>query len=766
MKRRSFVTATSAASALGASGLRIFEPWAPLASVAGAAPATTPGAPAAPVNFREAFGYSFGTQYYRPPFPTQKYWADDLKRMKDVGLDTVQVWAPWAWLEPEPGKFVWDDYDKLVELAEKNGLLVVISVLPEINPMWIFNVCPGTEMVDHMGHRVISSTRVEVHHGLTPGGCTDYPQVWNRMKQFLTAIVKRYRGISHLRAWDIWNETRWNVQADGFVCYCPKTLEGFRKFLQKKYDGKLDALNTHWMRRYRAWNEVFPGKSIPSRPYTEMMAFQHYMTERSVGIARSRYEVVKGLDPKHQVVLHGARPSVSDRFAGNAQGVESLSLDRGNDWGFAKFIDGLGTSSFPKWFPLDPPTISALYSYLRSAVGKNKAAWQSEIQGARAVNGFSLFDPVDAASQQKWIWTAVGSGSEATIFWCWRDDSFGREAGGYGIVNNDGFAEERLAAVKKTSGLLREHRKLITDYAPDDAEAGVLWSPQSYYLYYAQLGQTTGIYGALHQYATALLRRGIPFRLCEEEHLGELAGLKVLYLPHTLVADTKQEDALEKFVADGGTLVCESECAAWTAAGIYRTPDERFLARAFGIAEAGRRGLKDTSLRVRVGKEDVTLGLNQWTTPLVRDASAKTLAEGPDGPLAIEKRVGKGRVFYFSSFLGAANHEKRTVGFDALVEHIALSSGVKREIEMVFPGGQQPLDAPLIKTGLSGGKRLVFAIFPDGMKTVQLRAPRGFFSGARVRELIDGRDVDVKRDGDLQSLTVPASVWGVAVVVG
>ncbi len=719
---------------------------------------------ATPINFREKFGYTFGTQYYRPPFPVEKHWADDLKRMRDVGLDSVQLWAPWAWVESKPGIFVFDDYDKLIEMADKNGLQVILSVLPEINPLWIFDVAPGTEMIDHMGRKVISSSRVEVHYGLTPGGCTDNALVWERMKQFLTETVTRYRSLTNLRAWDVWNETRWNVQADGFVCYCPRTLSEFRKFLQGKY-GTLDALNEHWMRRYGSWEEVLPGKSIPSRPYTEMMAFQHYVTERSVEIARLRYEVVKGLDPEHQVVLHGARPSVSDRFAGNAPGTESLSLDRGNDWGFAKFVDGLGTSSFPKWFPLDAATISALYVYLSSAVGPQKAVWQSEIQGSRAVFGFSLFEPVDVASQQSWIWNAVGSGSEASLFWSWREEAFGVEAGGYGIIANDGFTEERLQAVQKTSRLFQEHRELITNYVPASAEVGVLFSPQSYYMYYAHLGQTQHIYGALHQYGTSLLRRGIPFRLVEEEHLEELAGIRVLFLPHLLVSEQKLEQALAKFVENGGTLVCESECGAWTTAGIYRSPDERFLESAFGISEIGRRNLKEASLAVRLGKEKVKVGLYQWTTPLAASKDSKVLAEGPDGALIIEKKIGRGRVFYCGSYLGAANHEQRSLGFERWIEHVVLSAGVKKAVEMQFPKGQ-PLDAPLIRYGTSEDHRLLFVIFPEGMKSVKLKLAAGFFGGRHVRELIQRKALTAQKAGDGLELIVPASSWGVAVVVG
>ncbi|HUV90613.1 MAG TPA: beta-galactosidase, partial [Anaerolineae bacterium] len=60
---------------------------------------------------------NLGVQYYRPPFPEQKYWEDDFARIKDCGLNTVQLWVLWGWVEPKPGRFYFDDYDRLVELA-------------------------------------------------------------------------------------------------------------------------------------------------------------------------------------------------------------------------------------------------------------------------------------------------------------------------------------------------------------------------------------------------------------------------------------------------------------------------------------------------------------------------------------------------------------------------------------------------------------------------------------------------------------------------
>ena len=142
---------------------------------------------------------NLGTQYYRPPFPESRYWEEDMARMAASGLNTVQLWVVWSWVEPAPGEFRFEDYDRLIELAEKHGLGVVLSTIAAIHPYWIHNEVPGSRMVDNMGNAVVSSNRGEIHFGLTPGGCFDHPGVWAHMRTFLEQVVTRYRTAPHLR---------------------------------------------------------------------------------------------------------------------------------------------------------------------------------------------------------------------------------------------------------------------------------------------------------------------------------------------------------------------------------------------------------------------------------------------------------------------------------------------------------------------------------------------------------------------------------------
>lgn len=699
---------------------------------------------------------NLGVQYYRAPFPEQKYWEDDFKKIKDSGLNTVQLWVLWAWVEARPGQFVFDDYDRLMELADKNGLGVILSTIAEIHPYWIHREVPGSEMIDHMGHQVISSNRGECHFGLTPGGCTDHPEVWNRMGQFLTRTVERYCKHTALRGWDAWNELRWNVQADARVCFCRHTLEAFRGWLDVKYGG-LDQLNRAWKRRYGQWDEVMPGK-MPNRPYTEMMAWEHFITWRANQHGRLRYELMKKLDPNKPVTVHGASPC-----ADVGGWSECTALDRGNDWTFADDLDGVGCSSFPKWGNMDDADFGVRVEFVKSAA-REKLVWLSEVQGGRASVGFDVFQTVDALSQQRWIWNGLACGADTILFWCWRDEVFGSESAGFGLMGRDGQAESRLAAMKFTGELLQKNLTLFESYRPDQATVGVWFSPQSYYLTWAQEGNGNRAVAALAGYCRALVKNSISYVVIEEEHLDALDGLEILFLPRTIVMSTAVEEALSAFVKRGGTLVCESECGAFSPQGFYRYPADRFIARLSGLSEVGRRALGDDTIQLSVDQQRLTLGVKQWVTPWERNAVQNVWADHLDGALVSEVPVGDGKLILCGCYFGDAYQEKNSPGFEEFVQACISSSGCqqKMEIQVVSETAESFF---YIKSGTSGEHRLIFVFFPPDANRLTLRFREGFLPSGDVVDLISGEHLTVEKNGEVEELTLNSPVWHLAVIL-
>ena len=80
-----------------------------------------------------------GVQYYRPPNPDRLDGEFDYRNLKKHGLEIVQFWVPWRCVEPEPGKWVFDEYGRRFRLAEKQALKVLVQLLPEAAPEWVFH---------------------------------------------------------------------------------------------------------------------------------------------------------------------------------------------------------------------------------------------------------------------------------------------------------------------------------------------------------------------------------------------------------------------------------------------------------------------------------------------------------------------------------------------------------------------------------------------------------------------------------------------------
>jgi beta-galactosidase len=372
---------------------------------------------------------------------------------------------------------------------------------------------------------------------------------------------------------------------------------------------------------------------------------------------------------------------------------------------------------------------------------------------------------VDALSQQRWIWNGIACGADTVLFWCWRDEVFGRESNGYGVIGGDGLADERLEAMKVTGRRLQEHAELIDGFRPADAEVGVLFSPLTYHHHWATEGHAGTARNALFGYARALVRASIPYRVVEEAHLDQLAGLKVLFLPRVTATGAELEKAIEAFVRDGGTVVCESECGAFSPEGLYRYPEDRFTTRLLGSGEVGRRPAPKGRVRATVDGEAIELDVSdQWSTPW-KAGRGTTWAAADEGALLAEVPVGSGRVICAGAYLGEAYYRQRSGGLERLVDLIARRAGWTPPVEVLAPK-PTPEGFLYVKTGTSGGTRVVFVFFQEGQADARLRFAPGFLRSGQLTDIITGDAHAVSgAAGDAQELAVSSPAWRFAVLV-
>ncbi len=746
-----------------------------------------------------------GAQYYRAPFPRKKHWKDDLFQMADSGMNTVQFWVLWGWVEPSAGEFHFDDYDELIRLAGEAGLKVVISTIAAIQPLWIHRQVPGSELVDNFGKKVISSNREETHFGITPGGCFDHPGVQERMDLFFRTVVNRYKTESHLHGWDVWNELRWGVNSDGLVCFCKHTVDKYHRWLKEHYQDLKD-LNEQWNTRYIRWEDIRPPK-VPRSPYTDDLFYGQFMMDRASRHGWHRYKVVKSEDPGRAVTLHGGQPTpfFSGRYDPD-HNLPRFPMWRGNDWTFAEKVDAIGTSSFPKLFQDDDlRKFTMRIDFTRSA-RSGKRIWMSELQGGRGNLGFQLAEPVRAAEQQRWVWTGISQGVDTILFWCWRDEVFGQESDGYGISGNDGFSSERLAAMKETGKVLGRERQLLSGFQLDKPEVGIWFGPRNYFLHWAQNKRGDQAMNAILGYADALLKMKIPYRIVEENHLEELEGLRVLFMPGTFVLSDDQEQALLQFVEDGGVLFCESWTGAFTREGFYRYPENRFLCRNAGILEIGRRLLPDNRLVLSFRDESFVVEAEKWITPMqlvtredqgsnAEQARGEERARGEEPargeerargeePISGEKAAlirevayGKGRIIACGTFCGNPYWERGKGQLPELAGQVCKSAGIQPVFRLT---GDHSVEVQ-VKSGTSGlsvgssAKRVHF-ILAETDRPVELEWLDGATMQGNYRELLTGETITLKNTGGKHPknrrslkncralMQLPESPWGVWVL--
>lgn len=692
-------------------------------------------------------------QYYRPPFPESRRWKDDMHAIAASGLDTVYLWVCWGWVEPQPGTFEFGDYDQLIEEADRAGLQVVMNTIGEIQPFWIHDHVPDCHLINHRGAPVVSTTRVECNAGVTPGGCTDHPQVRELMGRFLETTAERYSGAGNLIAWDLWNETRWAVQAEGHVCYCDNTIEAFRQWLRQRH-GDLEGLNRAWRRRYCSWEDVEPGRA-PGHIYTDLLEFQAFLAWRAREHMRFRQSSIRAKDPDRTIVAHAMSPA-----SVNSQAYEEQALSRGNDWEYADFLDGFGASLFPAWFHGAGVDIGARVEGARSAA-QDKIYWVGELQGGSARGGIQVHPTVSADMQQRWLWNIIGRGAKAVNFWCWRDEVFGRESSGFGIVGNDGDADARLRALTKTGAVVSRERKLLDEYRPDPAKIGVIFEPAGYQLDWAEFGVNNHqAHWSVRGYLHALERLQLPYEVIESGHSEPLAHCRLVIMPWPLIVNPRLAAKLIDWVEAGGTLLVESELDAYDTLGFYRYPDERPFANALGIRSRGRRPVPEVGFRYQLPNMSGRLRTAVWSEVLDSDGS-DVLGAGPDGPLMVRRELGSGQIIAVGGFLGLAYAEIREQQNLSLTGSPAqIDSEVERLETFVLALAHGSAATPMLRctpddgervqwrTGRSGSQRLLFVINDGPRVSVTFSGdPEAFGGAAAIRNLMTDTEIPLDARG-------------------
>ena len=536
--------------------------------------------------------FPVGTEYYRAPMPPQEFWDEDFAAIRAAGMRIVRSFTYWNWMEPQPGQYELDDFDRFFELAAKHDLMVWLDLTLATHgacPEWLTREHPDIRVVHADGLPAQPSAGKAYPQG-SMIHCYDHPKWTEYGEGLLRAVVSRYKDAPNLIMWGLWDGV--NLAAawggsDGAPCYCDSTLGKYMTWLQDRYS--LDALNERTLRRYRTWDDVFPPRDANN--VVEMLLYRQFHYENLARTLRWQREVVESVDDAHEIRSHGAhfpRP------------WDEICVAEVDSWGMSMSSNNLLTADD------DHAKIAGhcfSFDWSRS-VARNGRWWNEEIYSGMSPAGVTWKKQSDPAELTTLLWMSLAGGAAGSMFWQYTPEYLSFEAPGYCLTAPDRSPTSRLTAVSEAIADI----DLIADHLPLEiprAEVAVVYSPLSQEIFdYGSQGERyladlRGVYRALweHNIPVDVVSPGMDW-----------SGYKVIYLPNVALLDAptiaRIKDAVERHPELH--LVADGNFGSYTATGHYSYEPPEGLAAVIGA------GVADYSM---VNQKDIADGDNILTTP-------------------------------------------------------------------------------------------------------------------------------------------------------
>jgi beta-galactosidase len=661
--------------------------------------------------------FLMGAQYYRAPTPERACWTGDLRRMKELGMNSVKLWVQWRWSQRSEGRFVFDDVDQLMDLAAENGLQVTINTVFDVSPFWLFEKYPDAKQVRSNG---LVIEPYEVAHrqvGGHPGPCYNHPGALKERQIFMAETVRHFRGHPALAMWDVWNEPELaypqrNPNMETLACYCPHCQAAFHAWLKAKY-ASLERLNQVWGRCYETWEQVEAPRS--GRTFTDFVDWREFHIDTMTREAAWRLDEVRRSDPNRVRYLHVV-PNILTYW--NSVTCASDDFDLAKDCQvFAATMNGGPV--------LAPQVVSA---------GRGKVCYnvESHINFGSTTMHQRILGQADLL--RDWL-PQVGQGIRGFLFWQFRAEPLGAESPAWGLVNLDGSDRPITQPVADFFQKIKPHAPTLMQCSAPTREVGIWKSRKNelfhFAMYAADNAEHTGesvfrpLIDSIEGYINTLYWQNLPYRIVNSEMLerGELDGIKLLIMPSPYYLTEDEARGLDGWVRAGGVLFCDAHLGGYNGTSgrhSYHLPGCG-LAECWGIREVDTTSALHLKPGMFVGAANSAAAQNQATDtrgsqladvkkamtdfqstgseyfPILLDGSlldGDGLAWGAnryarlagedmavegrfeaDFPCLVSKEVDQGCVFYNGTNLGQGA-KKDPAGMIALLHKAAMRAGV------------------------------------------------------------------------------------------
>ncbi|WP_231731208.1 MULTISPECIES: beta-galactosidase [Sphingomonas] len=382
-----------------------------------------------------------GCCYYPEHWP-EDIWADDARRMAEMGLSRVRIGEfAWSRIEPEPGRYDWGWLDRAVDTLHGAGLGIILGTPTATPPKWLVDAMPDMLAVDACGQaRRFGSRR---HY------CFSHAGYRTECARIVTALAERYGAHPSIVAWQTDNEYGCH---DTVVSYSAAAADGFRRWLAARY-GDVATLNAawgnvFWSQEYRAFGEIDPPHLTVTEPNpAHVLDYRRFASDEVVAFNRLQVDIIRAHSPGRDVVHN---------YMGFFTAFDHHEVSRD--------LDVATWDSYPIgfleqfWFSRDDklryarqghPDIAGFHHDLYRGCGNGR--WWVMEQQPGPVN-WAAHNPAPLPGMVRlWTLEAAAHGAELVSYFRWRQAPFGQEMHHAGLLRPDsvddaGAHEARAAA--------------------------------------------------------------------------------------------------------------------------------------------------------------------------------------------------------------------------------------------------------------------------------------------------------------------------------
>lgn len=552
---------------------------------------------------------SMGVCYYPEHWP-KTLWKDDLRRMKEAGIETVRI-AEFAWnlTEPQDGVFTFDFWDEFLELALSMGMKVIFCTPTATPPAWLAQKHPEILNCDNNG--------LPYHHGSRRHYNYNSRVYQEYVRRIVTVLARHYGKHPAIVGWQLDNEL--NCEMSEF--YSPSDDEAFRVFVREKYK-TLDALNEAWGTVF--WNQTYSDWSMVHIPYRVVsggvnphlqLDYYRFISESACRFARMQSDILRQyISPDVFITTNGIFGNLDNQRM-TEESLDFMMYDSYPNFAFDLYSDPLHSDSLNdrKWSRnlTEVRSISENFGIMEQQSGAN--GWNCRMEA-----------PAPKPGQLKlWTMQSVAHGADYVSYFRWRTSTMGTEIYWHGILDYDNRDNRKLkevcqvrdcfAAAGEVAGSRYQAAfAVVKDYDNIwDSQADV-WHER------LEKASQAGIFRASQLTHTPMDY----LYLREDTALETLLRYPVLFYPHPAIIKEKTAALLTAYVEAGGKLVLGCRAGYKNESGrCVMLPAPGLLAKLAGgdVTDFTMIGPADSANEILCGKEQEGSGIAPLETAVCCD---------------------------------------------------------------------------------------------------------------------------------------------------